>query len=95
MSENIDHAAEAQKRIDWAHEQQGDEGQFDYSVRDNAILAQANATLALVEQQRIANLIALGQFTVVPGQMPTFRHVVFDMENGEGLSPEIRKALGL
>lgn len=57
--------------------------------------AQVHATLYLAEQQRIANLIALGQFTVVPGHMPTFRHVVFDMENGEGLSAEIREGLGL
>ncbi|MTV64650.1 hypothetical protein, partial [Streptococcus pneumoniae] len=50
--------------------------------------AQVHATLALVEQQRIANLIALGQFTIVPGDMPTFRHVVFDAETREGLSSE-------
>lgn len=59
MTERIDHALEAQKRIDWANAQQEEEGQFEFSVRDNAILAQAEATLALVEQQRIANLIAL------------------------------------
>ena len=82
MTDHIDHAAEASEVLRM-------------SMGDPAEIAQVHATLALVEQQRIANLIALGQFTVVPGQMPTFRHVVFDMENGEGLSPEIRKALGL
>jgi len=59
MTDRIDHAAEARKHIDWAHDQQGRDGEYDSSVRDNAILAQAAATLALVEQQRIANLIAL------------------------------------
>ena len=59
MTERIDHAAEAQKHIEWAHEQQGEEGQFEESVQHNATLAVAEATLALVEQQRIANLIAL------------------------------------
>ncbi|MBB3158216.1 hypothetical protein FHS07_001912 [Microbacterium proteolyticum] len=59
-AERIDHAAAARQRIEWANKQQEAEGEFDFSVRDNAILAQAEATLALVEQTRIANLIALG-----------------------------------
>lgn len=54
----VDHANEARKHIEWAHEQQSKEGEYDTTVRDNAILAQAEATLALVEQQRIANIIA-------------------------------------
>lgn len=59
MSDRIDHAAEARKHIDWAHEQQSQEGDMGNVPRDNALLAQAEATLALVEQQRIANLIAM------------------------------------
>ena len=59
MSDRIDHAAEARKHIDWAHEQQEQEGDTGNVVRDDALIAQAEATLALVEQQRIANLIAL------------------------------------
>lgn len=47
---SIDHAAEAQKHIDWAHEQQKVEGEFDFTVRDNALIAQAEATLALVDE---------------------------------------------
>ncbi|MFJ6429682.1 hypothetical protein [Microbacterium maritypicum] len=62
MTERIDHAAEAQKHIDWAHEQQSMEGQFDETVQHNATLAVAEATLALVEQQRIANLLTMAQF---------------------------------
>lgn len=53
-----DHAAEAQQHIDWAHEQQEREGDMGNVPRDDALLAQAHATLALVEQQRIANIIA-------------------------------------
>lgn len=89
----IDHAALANQAVSIAGMreaiQQGE------SLSDIAAIAQVHATLALVEQQRIANLIALGQFTVTPGHMPIFRHVVFDMETGEGISPEIRKGLGL
>ena len=51
MSERIDHAAEAREWIDAAARHPG--------ATSTAILAQAEATLALVEQQRIANLIAL------------------------------------
>ena len=50
MPEPIDHAAEALRRV--------------LLPLDNAALlasAQVHATLALVEQQRIANLIALGK----------------------------------
>lgn len=54
-----DHVAEAQKHIGWAHEQQSAEGDTGNVVRDDALLAQAHATLALVEQQRVANLLAL------------------------------------
>jgi hypothetical protein len=53
-----DHAAEAQKHIDAAHSQQSNDGEYEFSVRDNALIANAEATLALVEQQRIANIIA-------------------------------------
>ncbi|WP_424936694.1 MULTISPECIES: hypothetical protein [Bacteria] len=59
MSDRIDHAAEARMHIDWAHEQQEVEGQVSESVQNNATLAVAEAVLALVEQQRIANLLAL------------------------------------
>ena len=51
MSERIDHAAEAREWIDAAARHPG--------ATSTAILAQAEATLALVEQQRIASLVAL------------------------------------
>lgn len=51
MSEHIDHAAEAREWIAAATRYPGAVG--------SAVLGVAEATLALVEQQRIANLIAL------------------------------------
>lgn len=59
----VDHAHEAGRHITWAHQQQDDLGEYDHSVRDNATLAVAEATLALAEQQRISNLIAFEQVT--------------------------------
>lgn len=53
-----DHVAEAQSHIAAAHAQQEHDGEYEFSVRDNALIANAQATLALVEQQRIANIIA-------------------------------------
>ena len=52
MTERIDHAAEAVKHIERAHRQQVMDGEFEFTVRDNALIAQAEATLALVEQQK-------------------------------------------
>lgn len=59
--------------------------------------AQVHATLALVEQQRIANVIALGQFRVAPGDVAHFRHVVAQPKDEFTLqvSPQIAEALGL
>lgn len=68
MSARKDHAAEARMHIDWAHDQQTRTGEFDETVQHNATLAAAEATLALVEQQRIANVIA---WTVGAGYSPS------------------------
>lgn len=58
MTEQIDHAAEARRALAAATETPA-EG----VVSDPWLLAaQVHATLALVEQQRIANLLALAQF---------------------------------
>lgn len=101
MNERIDHAAEARMHIEWAHDQQARMGEFDESVQHNATLAVAEATLALVEQQRIANLIALATgVDVISGHgiarmasNEAHRHIVSD-PNGE-FRPEIRQALGM
>ena len=89
MSERIDHAAEAREWIDAAARHPG--------AISTAILAQAEATLALVEQQRIANLIALGQFRVGPGELPPFRHLVMRPANAYDVEPtaDIAAALGI
>jgi hypothetical protein len=59
MTERTDHAAEALRNINGLHDYQSEEGISDASMLTVAIEAQAHATLALVEQQRIANRIAL------------------------------------
>ena len=89
MSERIDHAAEAREWIDAAAGHPG--------AISTAILAQAEATLALVEQQRIANLIALaamdpeglGQsaYSALAAMSPDRRRTV--------LAPDIAAALGI
>ena len=58
--------------------------------------AQAHATLALVEQQRIANLIALGMYTNADGSRLAQNAVA--TPNGEhsvALNDDIREGLGL
>ena len=54
MTERIDHAAEAQRHREYAESP----GPGDPTLATNWLLsAQVHATLALVEQQRIANLL--------------------------------------
>ena len=58
MSERIDHAAEAARLLEI--QVSGDiEANVILQVIANTVGAQVHATLALVEQQRIANLLAL------------------------------------
>lgn len=77
----IDHAVEA--------DDAASEGKYD--------IAQYHATRLLAEQQRIANLIALGQFRVAPGDVAHFRHLVAQPldEYSITVSPQIKEALGL
>lgn len=98
MTDRIDHAAEARKHIEWAHEQQAMEGQFDETVQHNATLAVAEAVLALVEQQRIANRITLAAHELqVHGRVMVTDHGILDNpEHVDGylnVKPEIRAAL--
>lgn len=62
-----------------------------------ATVANAEATLALVEQQRIANLIALGQFRIGPNDLPPLRHLVVEPADEYKVQPveAIREGLGL
>ena len=59
MSDRIDHAAEARKCIEWATKWQIAAGSTAATENAHALIAQTHATLALVEQQKIANMIAL------------------------------------
>lgn len=56
---NFSHYAEANRLIDELHDWQSREGETDTAMLTVALEAQAQAALALAEQQRIANLIAL------------------------------------
>lgn len=54
-----DHANLARENLDAVHDWQEREGETDASMLTVAIDAQVHATLALVEEQRTANLISL------------------------------------
>lgn len=94
MTDRIDHAAEARKHIEWAHDQQENEGDMGNVPRDNALLAQAEAILALVEQQRLANLLAVTNNAarmVAEGIGSRIEYLaLYDQ-----LNPVIREGLGL
>ncbi len=65
MTERIDHAAEAQKWIAYSEDLNPE---VDYPrIAHAALLATQHATLAAVEQQRIANLIALAGLSAPAG----------------------------
>lgn len=69
MADRIDHAAESQKI--WDHVGEGfisEEGWTEATAIMGVLDALRHATLALVEQQRIANLIA---WTTANGDEPT------------------------
>lgn len=90
MSGRIDHATESRGLLYYATEAVPPGPS---EMRSTYIAeAQVHATLALVEQQRVANLIALAQVTIVPGDMPVMRGIIWE---GERLRSDIREALGL
>lgn len=60
MTVRTDHAEKARTELDFLHEWMAEEGQTDATQLASVLEAQVHATLALVEQQRVANLIALG-----------------------------------
>ncbi len=98
MTDRIDHAAEARKHVEWAHAQQASYGEFEESVQHNATLAVAEAVLALVEQQRIANRITLGTVLSDTAAQGYIGGVLFTPEHEFSMTellPEIREGLGL
>lgn len=60
-TERNDHAARAVRNIEGLHDYQTEEGMTDESMLTVAIEAQVQATLALVDEQRTANLIGYVQ----------------------------------
>lgn len=85
MSERIDHAKYSKMCMDVASDLRSfNEAGADHNLAE----AQVHATLALVEQQRIANLIALNEARG-PGDPWDFG------SPRPPIKPEIREALGL
>lgn len=109
MSERFDHAAEAWRIIGEgevavrnlraAHRLGDIVAADEYGAKANGCWAQAqvHATLALVEQQKIANRIAIAQFRVGVNDLPHMRHLAVELFGHDSLRPvaEIREALGL
>ncbi|MDF2507276.1 MAG: hypothetical protein K0Q52_1135 [Microbacterium sp.] len=94
MSDRIDHAAEARRNIEGLHDYQSEAGMTEASMLTVAIEAQAHATLALVEQQRIANLIAL-DMTLEQYTVPADDEVGEEAYVSTRLRSDIRGGLGL
>lgn len=95
-SDRIDHVAAARE---WLAAAERPDMNLDETTAF-AHVGQVHATLALVEQQRIANVIALGSLTAWESELPghPIEHLAFaaigDPDTGE-LRPEIREALGI
>lgn len=98
MSERIDHAAEAERLLTRSGEGHGDAG---WGGLEDSIRGYGLATLALVEQQRIANLIAMsesGRTTVKGARAALSALYVGAVEDGTAhmqLRPDIAVALGI
>ena len=90
MTDRIDHVAEAVALLNLAVTAQGD-------PRHLIAAAQAHATLALVEQQRIANLIALLKDTFASHEALEVLSDVATAQSGQliSLRPDIAAALGI
>lgn len=92
MADRIDHAAQAVAQGALA---EGASETLDAIA--HLLSAQAHATMALVEQQRIANLIALAQLRVGATDLPVFRHLAIESASEFEVRPTaaIREGLGL
>lgn len=94
----------AQEAIDWIEYSSNLNPDVDNKASHAAQLAQVHATLALVEQQRIANLIALGvlgEHAILTEQVSEdaavslIEHKDHAMGGYFQLKPEIAEALGI
>lgn len=100
-NERIDHAAEARKTLDWLS-RAGEGAAHDHGPL-NVAAAQVHAVLALVEQMRIANLVALAtadfaDSVVIPPYYALVERVPNPDKPGvvtRRLRPDIAAALGI
>ena len=98
MNERINHAARARIERDALNDVLADEGITDASIVATAILVQVHATLALAEQQRIANLIALWSVNDTSYGATAFEALGSMSAEWGGraeLYPHIKEALGI
>ena len=95
MSERIDHAAIARERLHTAAPWLSSAGRSDLGQVANILAAQVSAMLALAEQQRIANLIALG--ILVEDEVPETgeRGLLYRPPDDVQSCPDIAAALGI
>lgn len=91
MTTRIDHAAAAESDIVSADDAL--ESGADDVASAIAAIAQVHATLALVEQQRISNLIALAEPREIPGG-GTAAYMLYD-PTSRVLREDVREGLGL
>jgi hypothetical protein len=97
VTERIDHATQARTLLDrWTQPQYEffTDGPNPRIERDQLAQAQVHATLALVEQQRVANLIALDR-TLEQYTVPADDETGMDSYSSTRLRTDIREALGL
>lgn len=95
MSERIDHAAIARERLHTAAQWLSSAGRSDLGQVANILAAQGHATLALVEQQRIANLIALGILDMDEIPETGERGLIYLLPDDVQSCPDVARALGI
>lgn len=88
MSERIDHVKEAQKALSGS-------GDGRNVATDASANAQAHAILALVEQQRIANLIALATSDLQAAGDEALEALTLGSEHKWRMRPHIAESLGI
>ena len=92
MSDRYDHAAEARRLLN-------ESGPYGVPLPEASAAAQVHATLALVEQQRIANLIAIATAIPEAGLSRTAADMAYNCLIQDGLNapllPDVAAALGI
>lgn len=89
----IDHAAEA---LDHIHSANIAAGHGEYASPDLEVkTAQAHATLALAEQQRIANLIAIMSCEIAEDKSAEFSEATAALYDAGKIRPDVKKGLRL